>query len=138
MAKWVEVDPDDVPNLREGRRGRVSYPLLKTFLETGLTVAKLDRTGIQQALQPLSMTLGTYVRSHNLPIHLFTRGGEIFAARTDIDEDGNPNPLYNDIDKVPSSGDVTGQAPIGLTDAPLIDDNVVDERYGLEKNLTTK
>lgn len=89
MVKFIPVDPEEVPNLREGRRGRVSYPILKAFLESNMPLARLDRTGMAQSLQALSMTLNQYVRTHDLPIQMFTRSGEIYLARTDVDDNGN-------------------------------------------------
>lgn len=90
MVKFIEVDPDEIPNFKEGHRGRVSYPLLKSFLETGLTVAMLDRTGMQQSLQSLNSSLNAYIRNHSLPIKLFTRRGEIYLMRLDLDGEGKP------------------------------------------------
>lgn len=90
MVKFEEVDPNEIPNFREGHRGRVSYPILKSFLETGMSVAKLDRTGMQQSLQSLNSSLGAYIRNHELPVKLFTRGGEIYLMRLDTGEDGQP------------------------------------------------
>lgn len=89
MVKFNPVAPEDIPNLREGRRGRVSYPILKSFLETNMPIAQLDRTGMSQGLQSLNMCLGQYIRNHDLPIEMFTRRGEIYLARTDVDEEGN-------------------------------------------------
>jgi hypothetical protein len=89
MAKFIPVAPEDVPNLREGRRGRVSYPILKSFLESGMTLAQLDRTGMKQNLQSLGMCLNQYIRNHDVPIQMFTRSGEIYLARTDVDDAGN-------------------------------------------------
>lgn len=89
MVKFNAVAPEDVPNLREGRRGRVSYPILKSFLETGMVLAQLDRTGMTQGLQSLNMCLGQYIRNHDLPVEMFMRSGEIYLARTDLDADGN-------------------------------------------------
>lgn len=88
MVKFVEVDPNDVPNFRESRRGRVSYPILKTFLETGMPIAMLDRTGVQQSMQSLTSSVGAYIRSHELPIKLFQRRGELYLMRTDVEADG--------------------------------------------------
>ena len=48
MVKFIDIDPDEIPRFSEGRRGRVSYPILKSFLETGKILVMLDRTGIQQ------------------------------------------------------------------------------------------
>jgi hypothetical protein len=52
-------------------------------------ITKLDRTGMQQSLQALSSSLNAYIRSHKLPIKMFTRMGEIYLARLDMDDDGN-------------------------------------------------
>lgn len=90
MVQFIDVDPKDVPNHREGRRGRVSYPILKSFLETNKYIVQLDRTGMQQSFQSLYSCLGNYIKSHDLPIKLFSRSGELYLMRTDIDEEGNP------------------------------------------------
>jgi hypothetical protein len=90
--KFIPVVADKFPNLREGRRGRVSYPLLKSFLETNMSIAQLDRTGMQQSLQSLNSSLGAYIRGHGLPIKIANRGGEIYLIRIDVDEKGNVLP----------------------------------------------
>ena len=86
MVKFLPVEPDEVPNLREGHRGRVSYPIIKSFLETGYEIAKLDRTGMQQSAQSLMACLRYYINAHNMPIKMFQRAGEIYLARTDLDD----------------------------------------------------
>lgn len=142
MVKFIDVDPDEVPNFRDSHRGRVSYPILKSFLETGKPLVQLDRTGMQQSLQSLSSSLGAYIRSHNLPIKLFMRRGEVYLARTDINpETGKPEELNNNITSIPQVKDQIGIAPADLLEAddiPGIDDEVVDQRFGIEKNLSTK
>ncbi len=90
MVKFEEVDPSEIDNLRQGRRGRVSYPILKGFLETNFFLAKLDRTGVQQSMQSMTSSLGAYIRSHEMPIKLFQRSGQIYLMRLDIDENGDP------------------------------------------------
>lgn len=90
--KFIAVDPKEVPNMRESHRGRVSYPILKSFLETGIVVAKLDRTGMQQSLQALYSSLRAYIMGHELPIKLFSRSNEIYLIRLDLNADGTPNP----------------------------------------------
>jgi len=97
MAKWEEIDPREIGNFMETNRGRVSYPILKGFLETGFKVSRLDRTGIHQSPFNLAACLNTYIKSHSLPIKIFQRQGELFAARLDLDAEGNPNPTNNDI-----------------------------------------
>lgn len=90
--KLIPVDPKDIPSLRDSRRGRVSYPLLKSFLESKMYCAKVDRTGIQQNLQNLMTSMGTYIRNHHMPIKLFRRSGELYLMRLDINEHGEPDP----------------------------------------------
>lgn len=142
MVKFLEVDPEDVPNFRESHRGRVSYPILKSFLETGMPLAQLDRTGIQQSLQSLNSSLGAYIRSHGLPIKMFTRRGEVYLARTDLNEaTGKPEEVNNNIDRISYDKDVVGTASKEtneLEDIPGVDDDEVEARFGVEKNQVTK
>jgi len=108
MVKFVEIDPNDIQLVRHGRRGRVSYPILKMFLESGIAVGKLDRTGIQQSLMSLNSSLGAYIRNHGLPLEMWTSQGEIYLSRTDIGDDGKPDPANNDIHHIPRpTGEVT-------------------------------
>src|SRR3972149_4255919 len=100
MVKFIEVDPSEIPNFRESHRGRVSYPILKSFLETGKQLVMLDRTGMQQSLQSLTSSLGAYIRSHNLPIKMFMRAGQIYLARTETDDSGVPDSHNNDISNI--------------------------------------
>ncbi len=127
MVKFERIDPTEIDNLRQGRRGRVSYPILKGFLETDFFLAKLDRTGVQQSMQSLTSSLGAYIRSHELPIKLFQRGGEIYLMRLDIDENGDP--IENWLEK--KEEDATG-TPVPITSVE------VDKRYKEEKDKTTK
>jgi hypothetical protein len=89
MVKFIDVDPNEIPMNREGRRGRVSYPILKSFMETGKHVAMLDRTGMQQSFQSLYSCLNSYIRNHDLPIKLFSRQSQLYLMRIDLDDDGN-------------------------------------------------
>lgn len=130
----VPVDPKDFPDFREGRRGRVSYPLLKTFLETGEPLVMLDRTGMQQSLQSLTSSLGAYIRGHNLPIKMLTRGGQIYLARTDIDEKTKKPTGRKTIEeyRMEPSG-----VPKPVT-APAITNVVVAKRFATEKGNAAK
>lgn len=94
MVKFEPVDVDEFENeiksAKKGHRGRVSYPLLKMFLESDLYMAKLDRTGMQQSLRGLYSCLRSYIENHDMPIKIRQRSGEIYLQRTDVDKDGNP------------------------------------------------
>jgi hypothetical protein len=138
--KFVPVDPKDMPNFREGRRGRVSYPLLKSFLETNLPIAMLDRTGMQNSLQALMSSLGAYIRNHELPIKMVTRSGQIYLIRTDVGEDGNPVPFdgnmnrRNDDDAKPTYGlgSLQDMEPLPITS------DVVQQRFQEERGKVSK
>ncbi|MCK9570572.1 hypothetical protein M0R72_16610 [Candidatus Pacearchaeota archaeon] len=94
MVKFIQVSPDDIPNFREPRKGRVSYPILKAFLDSGMVLARMDREGIQRSVTGLSAGLTAYIKSHDLPVKLFVRDGEIHLLRLDLNDDGTPNPDY--------------------------------------------
>lgn len=104
--KIVPVSPEEFPDVRDSRRGRVSYPIVKMFLESTdaegnpTVLAKLDRTGMQQSLQGLTSAVGSYIRNRDLPIRLFTRGGEIYLMRKDLNRDGTPNQEWVEEHKV--------------------------------------
>jgi hypothetical protein len=94
MVQFIDVDPDDIQDLAESRRGRFSYPIVKSFLETGKAIAQLDRSDMNKTAQQVSVTLGFYIRKHDLPIRLVTRRGELYMVRKDLNADGSPNPDY--------------------------------------------
>jgi hypothetical protein len=127
MVKFVQVDPQEIDNLRQPHRGRVSYPILKGFLETDLFLAKLDRTGVQQSLQNLYTTLASYIRSHDMPIKLFRRAGEVYLMRLDIDEDGNEIPNWKKVRDIDPT-----------IEPRAIDSEEVKRRFDEEKDQTTK
>jgi hypothetical protein len=102
--KLVPVDPKTIEMVRRGRRGRVSYPILKMFLESASPVSKLDRTGITQSMMSLRGSLNSYIQAHGLPVEMWQSDGEIYLARTDVDDTGNIDPLNNDINKRRSTG----------------------------------
>lgn len=127
MVKFKEIDASEIDNMRRGRRGRVSYPILKGFLETGYFLAELDRTGLQQSMQSLSSSLNAYIRSHDLPVKMFQRQGQLYLMRLDIDENGKEIPNWE------------GIADVDLSTAVLpITSDVVAERFEEEKGKTTK
>jgi hypothetical protein len=139
MVKFLDVDINEIPNLRESHRGRVSYPILKTFMELNAPIKRLDRTGMQQNLQTLTSCLTAYVRNHNLPVELFTRQGEIYLVRKDLNMDGTPNENYE-----PPNGSRGAQpiAPQELHDIedqiPAVDASEVVRKFKTEKDKALK
>lgn len=127
MVKFEQVNPEDIDNLRTAHRGRVSYPILKGFLETGYFLSKLDRTGMQQSYQALYSSLSAYIRNHDLPIKIFSRRGEMYLMRLDIDEEGNEIPNWREV------RDIDPKAK----PSPITKEEVA-KRFEEEKDQTTK
>lgn len=127
MVKFKEIDASEIDNMRTGRRGRVSYPILKGFLETEFFLAQLDRTGLQQSMQSLSSSLNAYIRSHDLPIKMFQRQGEIYLMRLDIDENGDEIENWQNVVDVDTAQNIR---PIDAAEVAI--------RFDKEKNQTTK
>jgi hypothetical protein len=139
MVKFIPVKPEDIPNFRESHRGRVSYPILKAFLETGEVLVQVDREGVQQSLQGLNSSLGAYIKSHNLPIKLFNRGGELYLMRTDTDDEGDVLPLnLNNYGRVKEDVGISPPELLDRDDIPTLDAGEVATRFDTERNQTTK
>ena len=132
MVRFIDVDPAELPNFREGHRGRVSYPILKSFMETGKVLVMLDRTGIQQSLQSLQSSLTAYIRSHNLPIKLFTRGGQVYLLRLDTDTSGEAAPANLDTYQPPA------EEPDVMEDIAPVTPDVVAAKFPKERLAATK
>lgn len=128
MVKFIEIDPNEVSDAIRSHRGRVSYPILKGFLETGFYVVMLDRTGMQQSLQALQSSLRAYTLNHKMPIKVFTRKGEVYLMRLDIDKDGNEVENWREMGK----GPLADLAPKKITA------DEVAARFEEEKGQTTK
>jgi hypothetical protein len=111
MVKFVEVDPADVPTERLGRRGRVSYPIIKGFMETNYRVAKIDITGLGKNPAYLRSVLTAYINSHSLPIKLFAAGGDLHLMRLDMDDEGNVIPNWKP-DMATTEGNVGAERDI--------------------------
>jgi hypothetical protein len=126
MVKFVQIDPSELEDGEFVHRGRVSYPICKGFLETGFYVAKVDRTGMQQSAQSLSMSLRSYIKNHKLPIKMFQRKGDIYLMRLDIDSEGN------------SVEDWDEESKARKQEAVPITDGEVAKRFAEEKDKVTK
>jgi len=134
MVKFVEVNPAEIETERLGRRGRVSYPLIKSFMEANIKVAKLDLTGFDKNPTYLRAVLSAYVKSHSLPIKIFSAQGALHLMRLDLNNDGSVNPEY-------AAEMATTEGAAGhlrdLEPVPL-DGAEVAKRFAEEKGLITK
>ncbi len=92
MVKFVDIDPKDIDTQRLGRRGRVSYPIIKAFMERNTKLSKLDLTGMDKNPTYLRSVLGAYIKTHDLPIRVFSAAGDLHLMRLDLDNDHKPIP----------------------------------------------
>lgn len=133
MVKFVDIDPKDIDTTRMGRRGRVSYPILKAFMERTSKVSRLDCTGLSQNRTYLRSVLSAYIKSHNMPIKIFTADGEIHLMRLDLDVNSKPIPWSPDEDITEGAkGSERDEESVPLTAAE------VKKRAKDEKGTTTK
>ena len=133
MVKFVDIDPKDIDTTRSGRRGRVSYPIIKAFMERQSKVSKLDLTGLHKNPAYLRSVLHTYVKNHNLPIKIFSAGGDLHLMRLDLDNDNNPIPWKPGMDVTEGAAG----AERDLEPMP-IDGKEVEARFQEEKGKSTK
>lgn len=133
MVKFIDIDPKDIDTARMGRRGRVSYPIIKAFLERDTKVSKLDLTGFDKNPTYLRSVLSAYVKSHSLPITIFAAGGELHMMRLDLDNNNKP------IKWVPENGATEGASGHERDmEATPITASEVRKRSKQEKKKTTK
>lgn len=132
MVKFVDIDPKDIDTTRNVRRGRVSYPIIKAFMERNTKVSMLDLTGLHKNPMYLRSVLGSYIKSHNLPIRVFAANGHLHLMRLDLDNDGNKIPWEPEMRATEGGGLMKDIEP-----QPISPDEV-KARFEEEKGQTTK
>ncbi len=133
MVKFIDIDPKDVDTERLGRRGRVSYPIIKAFMERNTKLSKLDLAGFDKNPGYLRSVLGAYINTHKLPIKIFSAAGELHLMRLDLDNDHQPIPWTPE--------DETTEGGLGSLKhmaATPITEGEVTARSKTEKSKTTK
>jgi hypothetical protein len=133
------VDPQMIRNRSAGHRGRVSYPLLKSYMESNLPVAKLKMDGIQQSLVALRSSLTAYIKSHDLPVYVFQRDGDLYLARYDmeVDEEGTVHLIEDWKKNSPYASRGTNRGALADTPATPVNMDEVNKRYEEEKGNVT-
>ena len=135
MVKLVEVNVADIPTERLGRRGRVSYPLIKSFMESNMRCAKLDLTGFAKNPAYLRSVLGSYINTHKLPIKLFAANGDLHMLRLDLDAKGAQIEWTPDEE----GGPTDGNPGLKRDEEPIMLDSIeIERRFETEKHKTTK
>lgn len=132
MVKFVDIDPADIDTTRNVRRGRVSYPIIKGFMERNSKVSMLDLTGLNKNPTYLRSVLGSYIKTHNLPIRVFAADGKLHLMRLDLDNDGNKVPWEPEMRATEGGGMFKDEVP------KAINAEEVAARFDEEKGQTTK
>lgn len=94
---FVRRTLDEIENSADSRRGRVSYPIIKGFMETGYQVAEVDLTESGRKPMTLQVLLKSFIDTHQLPVKVLLRRGRLFLMRLDIDEQGKEIPNWKEL-----------------------------------------
>ena len=86
---FTEVPPEELESTVDTRRGRVSYPIIKGFMETGLYIARVNFEDSMRKAPNMYVLLKSFVSNHDLPIKVLLRKNRLYLLRLDIDKDGN-------------------------------------------------
>ncbi len=133
MVKFVDIDPKDIDTQRLGRRGRVSYPIIKAFMERNTKLSKLDLDGLDKNPAYLRSVLSAYIKTHNLPIRIFAAAGDLHLMRLDLDNDHKPIEWTPEMGRTEHGGGFEKDVP-----AVPLDADEVTARSKVEKGKTTK
>jgi len=90
--KFVDLDPAEIRHIQRSRRGRLSYPILKAFLETKKFIVQFDPADTGKTVNSLGSSLSSYAKTHELPVRAFQRDGKLYLMRLDEDDEGNVIP----------------------------------------------
>lgn len=105
MVQFIKKDPNEIKNVLAGSRGRVSYPILKGFMETGLYLAEADVSDTGRTPSSMAGLLKMYIDRHNIPVKPFVRDGALLLMRLDIDEEGNAIDDWDAAEDAPEDDD---------------------------------
>jgi len=92
MVKFERVKEDEVVATQRKMQGKVSYPLLKAFIEANMHMAKVSSEELAKEFKRkpgnLAMTLRQYARKHEMPVDVVVRNNTLYFIRLDIDKEG--------------------------------------------------
>lgn len=136
MVNFIEINPAEIDTSRSGRRGRVSYPIIKAFMELNKKVVKIDPESIKgKNPQYLRSVLTSYINGHDLPIKLFAAGGDLHLMRLDLNNDGTINEDWKKVHIKTTEGAAGHERDIEIR--PLNADEV-ERRFEEEKGQSMK
>ncbi len=87
MVKFIDIDPKDVNSLGQSSS---SSAILAAFMERNKKVSKLDLTDKDKTPMHFRAALGAYAKSHEMPIEVFMKHGDVYLTRTDLTNTNKP------------------------------------------------
>jgi len=73
-----------------GMRGRISYPIIKMFMESGLDVARIEPSE-GQTITSLMASLKHYIQAHNMPLEVLKRRNSVYLRhKQDLEKTAKP------------------------------------------------
>jgi len=102
-------------------------------MERQSKVSKLDLAGLDKNPTYLRSVLQSYIRSHNMPIKIFSANGDLHLMRLDLDNNGEAIEWSPEME--------TTEGALGAErdmDAKPLDAGEVKSRSAKEKGKTTK
>ena len=107
-------------------------------MESGELMAAVEQKGMQQSLMSLRATLTYYIKSRDLPVHVFQRDNEMYLARLDKEmlEDGTVVDVTNwkeirDASNGANSGEFVNEEPKSIMED-------LNKQYDENVNAITK
>lgn len=80
MASLRPVSRDEIPAVGT-RAGGVSAGMVKDFLESGNDIVAVEPEDGDKSIASIRSTLGNFVKRHDVPVKVFTRGGSLYLEK---------------------------------------------------------
>ena len=90
MPKVIPITDDEKDLLVRRRRGRkdtIARPILQSFLESGLEMAKLDMEDDPRPIAAMISLLRYFVNRYEMPVRVVKRRDSIFLTRLEEEEE---------------------------------------------------
>lgn len=101
MVKFVDVNPADI---ELPTSGSMSKDILDGFMDRNNKVCKVDLEELGRDMARVRPVLTSYAKNHKLPVKLFSRNGELYLMRLDLDEKNKPIPWEPESDNGEGDG----------------------------------
>jgi hypothetical protein len=108
--KFEPIEPQELEKSFESRRGRVSYPIIKGFMETGQYAAKVNFEDPSRKPATMYILLKSYVANNDVPVKVLLRKNRVILVRLDINEKGDKIDNWKELNAPIEAADATADA----------------------------